>query len=209
MPAKDSAQPSPRRSRKAQQTAKNILDSAEAVLIDEGYHNFSMRQVAARAGITLGNLQYHFPSKERLIAAMLDHCIGRYLEMFAAIRADAGDDPINQFRALIAGIMKDLNSRQTTLFFPELWSLANHDARATELMDNMYDQYRQVLMEVISAINPALSGDEISRLALFMSASMEGHTMFVGHQKPWARDIPALIELATESFLGLIEPPRK
>ena len=99
--------------------------------------------------------------------------------------------------------------RQTTLFFPELWSLANHDARATELMDNMYDQYRQVLVEVIRAINPTLTDAETNRLALFMSASMEGHTMFVGDQKPWAQDIPQLIELATQSFLGLIEQPGK
>lgn len=182
-----------------------ILEAAEAVLIDFGYHNFTVRKVAAVAGVSVGNLQYHFPSKEQLIQAMLNRCIGRYLDWFASIRDAAGDDPRQQFRDLVVGIFKDLNRRQTTMFFPELWSLANHDASVTGLMDAMYAQYRSVLADVIHAINPNLSADTIERLALFFSASMEGHTVFVGHGKPWTAETDELTELATASFLGLID----
>lgn len=192
-------------SKKAQQTASLILDAAEDLMIDAGYHNFSMRKVATKAGVTIGNLQYHFPTKEILIKAMLDHCIARYLELFARIREASGDDPREQLKQLVHVIFKDLNTSNTTHFFPELWSLSNHEPYATELMDNMYAQYRSVLVEVIQAINPAIRKLQAERLALFMSASMEGHTVFVGHDKPWQKDTQKMANLAVSSFLHLID----
>ncbi len=190
---------------KGQNTALTILLAAEKLLIDEGYHNFSLRKVAARACLTLGNLQYYFPSKDALIKAMLDNCIERYLALFEQIRAEAGTDPQEQFIALITGIIRDLNNKSTTVFFPEVWSLSNHDDHATEFMDAMYGRYRDVLIEVMALINPALSPDQLRRLAIFISASMEGHTIFIGHQKPWKKETENMISIATQSFLWLIQ----
>jgi AcrR family transcriptional regulator len=192
-------------SKKGQQTVNVILDAAEALLVESGYHSFSLRKVAATAGLTVGNLQYHFPSKDLLIEGMLNHCIQRYLEMFEGIRQQAGANPKEQFTALIKGIFKDLNSNNTTMFFPELWSLSNHDDNATESMDAMYEQYRRVLMDVITEINPALSKTQLQRLALFISASIEGHTIFIGKGKPWQKETLDIVYMATQSFLWLIE----
>ncbi|MBT3900058.1 MAG: TetR family transcriptional regulator C-terminal domain-containing protein, partial [Gammaproteobacteria bacterium] len=100
---------------------------------------------------------------------------------------------------------EDLNSKNTTMFFPELWSLANHQASATQLMDDMYAQYRAVLKEVIKEINPKLKPSSVDRLALFISASIEGHTVFIGHGKPWQKQTKKLIKIATQSFLFAIE----
>ena len=190
---------------KARMTSETILHAAESVMIEAGYHNFSIRRVASAAGVTVGNLQYHFPTKDVLLKSLLDHCIGRYLKMFASIRNSAGNDPRRQFEALVKGIFEDLNSKKTTMFFPELWSLANHQASATQLMDDMYAQYRAVLKEVIKEINPKLKPSSVDRLALFISASIEGHTVFIGHGKPWQKQTKKLIKIATQSFLFAIE----
>jgi AcrR family transcriptional regulator len=192
------------RSGKGQHTAQAILLAAEQLIIDEGYHNFSLRKVAGAAGLTLGNLQYYFPSKDSLLKAMLDNSIQRYLDRFEAVRTEAGQDPEAQFIGLISEILRDLNSRRTTVFFPEVWSLANHDDHATEFMDAMYERYRAVLVEVIAQINPSLSPDQRRRLAIFFSSSMEGHTMFIGHGKAWTRETENIIAMATQSFLWLI-----
>ena len=192
------------RSGKGQHTAQAILLAAEQLVIDEGYHNFSLRKVAAEADLTLGNLQYYFPSKDSLLKAMLDNCIQRYLDRFEAIRAEAGRDPEAQFIGLITMILRDLNSRRTTVFFPEVWSLSNHDDHATEFMDAMYDRYRGVLIEVIAQLNPSLSPDQQRRLAIFISSSIEGHTMFIGHGKVWTAETDNIIAMAIQSFLWLI-----
>lgn len=192
------------RSGKGQHTALAILLAAEQLIIDEGYHNFSLRKVAAAADLTLGNLQYYFPSKDSLLKAMLDNCIERYLDRFETIRTAAGQDPEAQFVGLITEIIRDLNSRRTTVFFPEVWSLANHDDHATGFMDAMYDRYRAVLVEVIAQLNPSLSPDQQRRLAIFISSSIEGHTMFIGHGKVWTAETDNIIAMAIQSFLWLI-----
>jgi len=191
------------KSDKGQQAIINILDAAESVLIDEGYHNFTLRKVAASAGLTIGNLQYYYSTKDSLIAAMLDNAVERYLERFGEVRASAGPDPENQFIELVSMIIRDLNQRSTTMFFPEVWALANHYDHAVDFMDAMYDKYRQVLMEVIGNVNPSLSPDQSQRLALFISSSIEGHTMFIGHGKPWSGETEHIVTMATQSFLWL------
>jgi AcrR family transcriptional regulator len=192
------------RSGKGRHTVLAILLAAENLVIDEGYHNLSLRKVAATAELTLGNLQYYFPTKDSLVKAMLDNSIQRYLDKFEEIRSSAGEDPEKQFRALIEEIFRDLNSKYTTVFFPEVWSLANHDDHAIEFMDAMYDKYRMVLIEVMGQVNPALCADQLRRLAIFISSSIEGHTMFIGHKKPWQGETSNIINIATQSFLWLI-----
>ncbi len=192
------------KSGKGQQTSLLILLAAEKLITDQGYHNFSLRKIAEAANITLGNLQYYFPNKDNLIKAMLDNCIQRYLNQFEALRHEAEQDPETQFKAIIKVVISDLNKKTTTYFFPEVWSLANHNDHADEFMDQMYERYRLTLIDVMRQLNPALDEEQLRRLALFVTASMEGHTMFIGYNKPWKKETDNIIEMACQSFLWLI-----
>ena len=118
--------------KKGKDKRNQILDVARDLLIDEGYHNFSLRKVAEKAGIRVGNLQYYFPAKSDLVKAMLDHVIKDYLQDFDNIRGTG--TPEQQFIAVIEDVVTDLNTRKTTVFFPELWSLSNHEKGITRSM---------------------------------------------------------------------------
>ena len=72
-------------------------------------------------------------------------------------------------------------------------------------MDNMYQRYREVLVEIIAEINPALSEAQCQRLALFFTSSVEGHTIFIGFRKPWRRETQNIVSMATQSFLWLVK----
>lgn len=192
---------------KGRNSAERILQHATDVLIDSGYHNFSLRKVASAAGVRLGHLQYYFPTKAKLVEAMLDRTIQAYLDEFERIRVEGGT-PHEQFYAIIRSVITDLGTRQTTVFFPELWSLANHETGIDNLMDTMYGKYRNVLRDIVRDVNPDLSENQAARLALFMSSSMEGHTMFIGHQKPWNAEIEHFVDMSIRSFLWLVESGR-
>jgi AcrR family transcriptional regulator len=161
-----------------------------------------MRKVADAAGIRLGNLQYYFPSKAKLVKAMLDHALSSYLDAFVEIRRHG--TPEEQFLAVIDKVVNDLNKKRTTVFFPEVWSLSNHEKGVTQAMDEMYENYRKVLADIIGEVNPALSALQARRLALFISASIEGHTIFIGYRKPWTKETANIIHIAKQSFLWLI-----
>lgn len=191
------------RSQKGKDSVERILQAATDLLMDQGYHNFSLRKVADAAGIRLGNLQYYFPTKGSLVQALLDRVLHGYMEYFQQLRRQGS--PREQFTAIIGEILNDLTTRETTLFFPELWSLSNHEPGITRPMDAMYAQYRGIISEVIAELNPGLSPAQVQRLALFITCSMEGHTLFIGHDKPWTGETANIIAMATQSFLWLVE----
>jgi AcrR family transcriptional regulator len=199
--------PDPGTYAKGKLRAAGILDAAITLLIERGYHNLSMRKVADQAGVRLGNLQHYFPTRDELVKAMLDRMIEGYLDRFEKIRG-VGNDPEREFSAIVESVILDLNKRRTTVFFPELWSLSNHEPHVTQYMDQMYEKYRQVLGDAIARMNPALSPAQVRRLALFVSASIEGHTAFIGYRKPWRAETPHVIDMALQSFVWLIRSGR-
>lgn len=193
---------------KGQETAETILGAAECILIDEGYRSLSFRRVAKEAGITAGNLQYYYPIKDDLIKALLDRIVQKHLDAFESLRLKAGDDPDEQFAAVIKYVIVDLNTKKTSYFFPEVWALANHDEHVSELLDAMYGRYREIVQEIILLMNKNLTKPEAKKLALFITSSIEGHTVFLGHGKPWRKNTKDIVRLATKSFTHLVHSPQ-
>src|SRR6266487_696464 len=57
------------RTAKGEQTKALILNSALDLLQERGYEETTMRAIAKKAGVSLGNAYYYFGSKEHLIQA--------------------------------------------------------------------------------------------------------------------------------------------
>src|SRR5712691_7160691 len=59
----------PTKTPKGEQTRTLILNAALDLLAEHGYEKTTMRAIAAKAGVSLGNAYYYFHSKEHLIQA--------------------------------------------------------------------------------------------------------------------------------------------
>ena len=188
-----------------QETAQRILDVARRLFIEEGHGKLTMRRIAKAAGMSPGNLSYYYPTRADLLADLLQYVIDGYVKQLESLRDAASDDADEQFRAVLGFVFNDLGTRETTLFFPELWVLANRDDWIAQQMEKMYAQYRAILAEVIGLINPALDPSRKSDLALMISASIEGHTVFVGHGRPHRARAGQLRSLLIEHFLRLVK----
>ncbi len=57
---------------KSRRTREALLDSAFEVFAESGYRAGSMRDIAARVGMSEAGLLHHFPNKGALLAAVLD-----------------------------------------------------------------------------------------------------------------------------------------
>src|SRR5688572_21705525 len=69
-------------------TREKILAGAREVLLRHGYERFTTRRVAESAGITVGNLTYHFPSKRQLLASLIQRLLAEYTSAFESFFAD-------------------------------------------------------------------------------------------------------------------------
>src|SRR5260370_38928867 len=57
------------KTQKGEQTKSRILNTALEILRERGYEATTMRVIAEKAGVSLGNAYYYFSSKEHLIQA--------------------------------------------------------------------------------------------------------------------------------------------
>ena len=48
-----------------------IEDAAKQLFIRQGFHATSMRNIAARAGTSLGNLYNYYPTKEAILGSII------------------------------------------------------------------------------------------------------------------------------------------
>lgn len=73
----------PRRSLKERQRRERedlILQAAEDVLTEKGYHDTSMDEIAARVGVAKGTVYLHFASKGELVFALLEREMQKLLQ---------------------------------------------------------------------------------------------------------------------------------
>ena len=182
-----------------------ILEAAHRLMVDGGVAALTLRGVARAVGMSPGNLNYHFPSYDGLLDALLQRVIAPYLQAFEFLRAEAGGDPITGLRAVMNYVLEDLATRDTTLFFPELWVLSDRDSNAARHMQELYDTYQSVLKELIASARPDLTESQVAELALFICATIEGQTVFIGHQRPYAHHREALRSIALDTMISTVE----
>jgi len=183
----------------------DILDAAREVFTEQGYSNLTMRKVAGKAGISIGNLNYYYRTKEDLLRDLLEYVINPYLEEFYRVIREAGKSPEKQLRAVLNFWIDDLATSETTVFFPECWALANHNSFVSELVDDVYAKARQPLNEIIPLINPTLTQKESEQIALYMCATMEGLTIFAGYEKRWSAQLGSLKKITIDNFMNMIK----
>lgn len=189
---------------KGYETRELIVRTALHILIEEGYRAMSMRRIAAACGMRLGNLTYHYPTREDLVRGLLNAVISSYEVEFAAIVHAPGVPPEERLARVCGLIIEDIGSKKTTRLFPELWALANHDAFVYERVHELYDRARAPLVEIIAEMRPDLSEPARLDLALFISSSMEGLTVFAGYRRPFAERLPAVEQIAIRSFIDIV-----
>ncbi|MBS0483036.1 MAG: TetR/AcrR family transcriptional regulator [Proteobacteria bacterium] len=189
---------------KGHETREQILHAALQLLVDHGYRAMSMRRVAAACGMKLGNLTYHFPTREDLVRALLDAVIASYEVEFSAISQNPDQTPEHHLELYCELVLEDIRTKKTTRVFPELWSLTNHDPFVLDRVHELYARARAPLEAIIAKMRPDLDQSQCAALALFISASMEGMTIFAGYEKPFEPRMPALEAIATRAFIDII-----
>jgi len=70
---------------RAKATVDAILDATARILVKEGYDRASTNRVALAAGVSVGSLYQYFPSKEALVAALVE----RHLDETRAVVFEA------------------------------------------------------------------------------------------------------------------------
>ena len=81
------------------------MRAAVEVMGEDGYEGASMRDMAARAGVSVAALYYHFPSKLDLLREFLDEAYDVTLARIERRLAAVGDDPAARLDEIVGTLI--------------------------------------------------------------------------------------------------------
>lgn len=120
-----------------------------AAFNEHGYHGTTVRDIARRVGVTVPALYYHYENKQALLVTLLETSMSDVLGRCRAAVAEAGDDPVDRFSAIVECIVVYMANRRGLAFLDsEIRSLEPENrARYVELRDSL--QY--MLLDTVEA----------------------------------------------------------
>jgi AcrR family transcriptional regulator len=89
------------------QTRERILEAAEAVFADNGYHDALVDDIGKRTSMSKGGLYFHFPSKEDLFFAVMDRLANKLVKRAEKAAAKA-DNPLEAAEAALGAVLSAL-----------------------------------------------------------------------------------------------------
>ncbi|MEU8778110.1 TetR family transcriptional regulator [Streptomyces sp. NPDC048606] len=161
---------------KGRQRREALLDAAAHVLTSSGGSELTLRAVAEHAGVRLGHLQYYFPTRAALLAALLDRVLAASLERVTALTAAHTDGTDRE--ALLDGVLSDHDDPRLVRLFTEVWALAAHDGEAAAAVRAFYDRYAEHVAAFVRDRAPGLSAAEAHHRAEVFVMLMEGSALF-------------------------------
>jgi AcrR family transcriptional regulator len=146
------------------QTRDRILEAAEAVFGDNGYHDAIVDEIGRRTSLSKGGLYFHFPSKEDLFFAVLDRLADRLVSK--AEQAAAGDGPeLHRAELALRAVLTSLcrKRRLARLMVVQGYSMGNQfERKRAEIFDRFAKVIEVRLSEAASngetvRVDPALT----------------------------------------------------
>jgi AcrR family transcriptional regulator len=160
---------------KAELKRKLILEQTEALLIREGGAGLSMRKVAEACGMSLGNLQYHYATREALLEALLASFIANYVALVQAQSFQPTGDLLRDLAHILRTGLELLDKSEASRVFKELWAAAQQsDSLAAELT-KYYRDLARFYETTLQSLDPTADERKINRAVSVLMPLLEGY----------------------------------
>lgn len=190
--------------RHGKETAARLVEATYGLLESENLDRFTMRNVAKRAGVSLANLQYYFPTRSDLAKALFFYIGDHYQEAYEECTANAPASPLERLKAVLNFNMQDITTRSTRRFFLNFWALlGSMDNFSGRYLGELYAIDIEQLSEHIRPLQPEAPPKEIARRATLIAAMTEGLTVILGNVKAGDPEYESLRESAVDLMVAI------
>ena len=204
----------------ASDTKRRILDAAESLMGDKGFTSTSMRDITAAAKVNLASVNYHFGSKEALLAAVLERRLQPINEMrlklLDELELETTDTEPRHHKIVRAFLSPPFDQQQrldeTFLrLLGRLHSETNDDFRQAFMSE--YELVFQRFAVALQRSLPHLTNSNLPWRMLFMVGSMAftmswGQSMMKREETEIKTSVEVLEELIAFTCAGLAAPIR-
>jgi len=152
----------------------HLLETVAELLVESGYEGVSVRKVATRAGVSIGAVQHHFPSKDAMLTAAMELMSRQFqARLEARVMPDAtAEEALRTVADELLGIGPERRAADV------LWTLqlarAAVDADTAARHAREWQQVEDLLTGLLWAARPARGQDWARREGGFLLALLDG-----------------------------------
>jgi AcrR family transcriptional regulator len=176
--------------KKGRERRQLIIDTAKEVLMSSGITGLVLRDVAEKLGITHGNLQYYFPTKEDLLVAIFDQELLQYTE---SLHKAVGRTSTRQGRiaAIVEAGLAQTKTKSTTLW-RMLISFADQRPQLAAILKKQNTQYDREVADELAKIVPEVSEMRRMHIAQMIRMMLDGFSVQLTWDDPNSSEMLAL-----------------
>jgi AcrR family transcriptional regulator len=183
---------------------EQILEAALGVLAREGYAAFSVRKVAAAAGVRLNTVQHHFGDHKALVLAMVRSKMTGYVDRYKRLASDTELPVKERLEAVLDDAFLEVSVPEVNAFFFEIWALGRQDDDIAALLRETYKEYCATLAAMAREIQPKLTESEAAVIAAMIGACTEGAAVLSNYGGAGTPPSGAVVARMKAMFLAMI-----
>lgn len=169
-----------------------ILDTAARLLRQGGYHQTTLREIAAAVGIRKASLYYHFASKEEIVEAVVNDGV-RFVQeaVVAALQESEGAEPRARLECAIHAHLTALHGHgdYTSASIKAFAFGAMSVPASVRRVRRAYEDVWRLLIAELQAADVIAAERSPEALRLFLLGALNGSTDWY---RPGRFDIPEL-----------------
>jgi AcrR family transcriptional regulator len=159
-----------------------LVTATARILVKCGYERASTNRIAKAAGVSVGSLYQYFPSKESLVAALIDRHVERQMDLFRhTLVALGGPDLRAGVRAIVEAMLAAHSSD------PKLHAILSEQVPKVGRMKRMHEidqEAAQLILEQLKIRRPRVQPKNLALAAFMIVHGVEGILHALSQDEP-------------------------
>ena len=197
------------RTKPADQRREDLLDAAQAAILERGIGATTVEHITTGAGVAKGTFYLYFRSKEDAVAAVQHRYGSRFARQLADAIDRAGDDWAARIDACVAASFQDYVAELTLhdVLFAQVSQ--GHRGELDESRDERIGIFRELLADGVAA--GAYDVPDVDTTALLLFSAIHGTfgPIWIGIEPRAQADLVDAAQLVFRRTVGLPDPPRE
>jgi AcrR family transcriptional regulator len=206
MPRRPATNPRKNASQERSRATVDVLIAATArILVTEGYDHASTNKIAIAAGVSIGSLYQYFPSKEALVAAVIDRHMSDMMEVVRGSLLRLAAVPLREAARELVRVMIEAHRIEPKLHrvlveqIPRVGSM--------EDVERVEDEAIALVRAYLEAHRDEVGVDDLDMAAFLAVSCVEAMTHVAVLRRPKLLSDPRFIDEVTALVVRYIEGP--
>jgi AcrR family transcriptional regulator len=154
-------------------TRRRILEAAEALFSEEGFHATNTKRIAARAGVAVGSLYAYFRDKKQILLAVLEEHNRSIAKRITLVEPDPGVSADKE--GILGGLIREILDAHHVDpgLHREITMLSRTDPDVRHILEKHEEQQRAMAAHYLAAWQEHVSIDDPEAAAFVIFSAIE------------------------------------